>query len=129
MFDLNPSNGVPVYEQIVRQIKFAIANGVYEPGQMIPSVRELARRLAINPNTVARAYRELQTDEVIEPVRGSGLAVSAGARATCRAERVKLLRQRIAGVMQEAVQSQLAAEDIRQIVDQELAKASGKKGS
>ena len=126
MFEINPSNGLPVYEQITRQIKFAIASGVFETGQMIPSVRELARQLAINPNTVARAYRDLQGDQVVEPVRGSGLAVSSGARALCRTERGKLVRQRIIDVLDEAFQSQLSADDIRQIVEQELARREAK---
>ena len=126
-FDINPSNGVPVYEQVTRQVKFAIANGAYEAGQMIPSVREMARNLAINPNTVARAYRQLQDEQVVETVRGSGLAVSSGAKSVCRTERSKLVRQRIVAVLQEAIQSQLGADDIRQIMEQELDRLASKR--
>lgn len=119
-FDINPSNGVPVYEQVTRQVKFAIANGAYEAGQMIPSVREMARNLAINPNTVARAYRQLQDEQVIETVSGSGIAVSRGAKAVCRTDRTKLIRARISGVLQEAIQSQLSVPEIQQMVTIEL---------
>ena len=74
-FDINASNGVPVYEQVARQIVNAVASGGLAVGQMIPSVRETAKELAINPNTVARAYRSLQDEAILETVRGSGLSL------------------------------------------------------
>ncbi len=95
LFRIEPQNGLAIYEQIVRQVKFAVAGGVLKPGQMIPSVRELARELAINPNTIARAYRQLQDDRVIESVRGTGLEVAGGAGERCRGERVKLIAARL----------------------------------
>src|SRR5687768_11038992 len=100
-------NGLAVYDQIVRQIKFAVADGVLRSGELAPSVRELARDLAINPNTVARAYRELQDDGVLETVRGMGLSVAATARRHCQAERTKLIRARLRLVLQEALSSGL----------------------
>ena len=57
-FHIDPSNGLAIYSQIVRQIKFAVAGEALRPGEMVPSVRELARELAVNPNTVSRAYRD-----------------------------------------------------------------------
>ena len=68
-----------IYDQVVRQIKFAVAGGVLKEGELVPSVSELARELTINPNTVARAYRQLQDDGMLTSVRGTGLAVAAGA--------------------------------------------------
>ena len=62
---IEPNNGIPIYEQLVRQIKYAVAEGVVVPGQVIPSVREMARQLAVNPNTVQRAYLQLQDEEVL----------------------------------------------------------------
>ena len=59
-FHIDPTNGLAIYEQVARQVMFAVAGGALAPGEMVPSVRELARELALNPNTVARAYRELQ---------------------------------------------------------------------
>jgi len=67
-FNINTSNGVPVYEQIARQIVFAVANRGIESGELVPSVRNLSRELAVNPNTVARAYRQLQDSGVLETV-------------------------------------------------------------
>src|SRR6185312_14443956 len=94
-FQIDPHNGLAIYEQIVRQIKFAVAGGVLRSGELVPSVRELARELAINPNTIARAYRQLQDDRVLESVRGTGLEVAGGAAERCRNERLKLIRLRI----------------------------------
>ena len=65
---IDAHNGLAVYEQIVRQVKFAVAEGSISAGDLAPSVRELAKDLTINPNTVARAYRQLQDDEVLASI-------------------------------------------------------------
>ena len=121
-FEINASNGVPVYEQVARQIVSAVASGGLESGQMIPSVREMAKELAINPNTVARAYRQLQDEAILETVRGSGIAVSAGAKQKCRTKRSKIIRGRIADVMEEARQSQLTDDEIMKMIQAEFKK-------
>lgn len=121
-FKIDPSNGLAIYEQIVRQVTFAVAHETLKPGDLVPSVRELARSLAINPNTVARAYRELQSEGVIDTVRGTGLAVTSGARRRCQDERVKLLRRRLRHVLEEGKHSQLDLTELRQIVDEEFAR-------
>ena len=84
---IDPKSGVPFYRQIIEQVKFAIANGTLRPGDLIPSVRELAKELAVNPNTVARAYRDLQQDGALDSLRGLGLAVAPGAVERCRRQR------------------------------------------
>ena len=113
-------NGLAVYDQIVRQMKFAIADGALASGELIPSVRELARDLAINPNTVARAYRQLQDEGIVENVRGTGLAVAAAARRACQQDRKKLLTERLGHALAEALQSGLDAEEIEKLVATEL---------
>ncbi len=75
-------------------MKFAVAAGVLRPGELVPSVRELSRQLVVNPNTVARAYRELQNEGLIEPVRGTGLQVAEGAIERCRQARGEFVRGR-----------------------------------
>ena len=121
-FDINTSNGVPVYEQVARQIVSAIASGGLDAGQMVPSVREMAKELAINPNTVSRAYRQLQDNEVLETVRGSGIAVAKGAKAKCKSMRSKAISQRIAHVIVEARQSQLTDDEILKMIKSEMRK-------
>lgn len=120
-FHINPSSDLAIYEQVVRQVKFAVAGDVLTSGDFAPSVRELARELAINPNTVARAYRELQADGVLQQVRGTGLAVAPGAAETCRSERLRLIRERLRQVLVEARQSRLDGVELRALVENELA--------
>jgi GntR family transcriptional regulator len=81
----------------------------------------LARELAINPNTVARAYRQLQDDGVLTSLRGTGLAVASGASERCREDRVELIRARLKQVFLEAKQSRLDPSKLRALVEQELA--------
>jgi GntR family transcriptional regulator len=114
-------NGLAVYDQIVRQVKFAVADGALATGEMVPSVRELARELAINPNTVARAYRQLQDDGVLETVRGTGLSITAAAPRQCRGERTRLIRLRLRMVLEEALRSGLEASEIDELIGAELA--------
>jgi GntR family transcriptional regulator len=124
---IDAHNGLAVYDQIVRQLKFAVADGALRPGEMIPSVRELARELAINPNTVARAYRQLQDDGVLDVVRGTGLAVASAAQRQCQSERTKLIRIRLRNVLREAAQSGLEPNEIEQIMRAELVAAHRQK--
>lgn len=121
-FTIESSNGLAIYDQIVRQIKFAVASGAIRPGELVPSVRELSRDLAVNPNTVARAYRELQADGVLAAVRGTGLEVTAQAAKRCAQARLNLIRERLRSVLQEARNSQLAPADIRALFDEELSR-------
>lgn len=120
---IDPHDGLAIYDQIVRQVKFAVACGALRAGEMIPSVRELARELALNPNTVARAYRELQGEGVLSPVRGTGMEVAEGAERRCRSQRLELIRKRLRQVLTEAIQSQLDAHELRALVEQELSAA------
>ncbi len=117
---IDANNGLAVYDQIVRQIKFSIADGVLAAGELVPSVRELARELTINPNTVARAYRKLQDDDVLEAMRGTGLIVTSGARKICLAARKQLIRARLHDVLLEAHHGGLDAEQIKTLFQTEL---------
>ena len=120
------SNELAIYDQVVRQVKFAVAGSVIRESELVPSVRELARELTINPNTVARAYRRLQDDGVLSAVRGTGLAVAAGAVRRCREERVELIRARLKQVLAEAKQSRLDPHKLRALVQRQLAAIEAK---
>ena len=120
-FDINPHNGVAIYEQIVRQVSFAVAAEALRPGELVPSVRQLARQLAINPNTVARAYRQLQDQQVLEPVRGRGLTVAVDAPRRCHRIRAEVVEARLRQVLVEARQSRLTDGEIRTLIEQQLA--------
>lgn len=120
-FHISLSNGVPVYEQIARQVTFAIASGGIVVDEMVPSVRSLSRELAVNPNTVARAYRQLQDSGVLETVRGEGLVVTSGANRQCKTNRKRLMSERIQTVLEEAWQSHLSESEINSLVADGLA--------
>jgi DNA-binding transcriptional regulator YhcF (GntR family) len=120
------SNGLAIYDQIVRQVKFAVAGEALQAGDLVPSVREMSRELAVNPNTVARAYRELQAQGVLAPVRGTGLEVTPHAARHCAQERVSLIRERLRSVLLEARRSRLELDEIRALVDEELVRLDKK---
>lgn len=125
---IDPTSELAIYDQIVRQVKFAVADEAVQAGELVPSVRELARELTVNPNTVSRAYRQLQSDGVLESVRGTGLAVAQGAPDRCRAVRMTLIRDRLRQVLLEAKHSRLNGENLRELIEQELAVIEHEKG-
>ena len=129
-FKVDPDNGTPIYEQIARQLKYAVAEGTLIPGQLVPSVRELAKSAAINPNTVQRAYLDLQNEEVIEPLRGRGMVVCTGAKRRCISDRQAQLKERLEGFVREAILSGLEADQLQRMFENALHQAtSGGKGT
>ena len=116
---IDAGNGIPIYEQIERQVKFAVANGSLLVGERVPSVRELATQTAVNVNTVARAYRDLQQHGVLNSIRGTGLTVSAEAPKICAAGRLEMIRERLRSVLQEAIRNQISVDEIHRLVDEE----------
>lgn len=125
-FSIDPGNGVAIYEQIVRQVKFAIADKTLRPGQLLPSARVLSQQLAINPNTINRAFQQLQGEGILESMRGRGLAVCDGATSTCVGARRSLLAERFKNVIAEALHSGLSSGDIQKIVNGALKELEGK---
>ena len=124
LYRIEPSNGLAIYDQIARQIKFAVAHGALRAGDLIPSVRELAQTLAVNPNTVARAYRDLQVDGIVEPLRGEGLRIARLAAERCRKERQKLLKDRLKSAILECRHGGLELAEIRSLISEVLQETS-----
>jgi len=119
LIDLSESDGRPIYGRIADGIKFAIAGEVLRPGELAPSVRELSKQLVVNPNTVARAYRDLQAEGLLEPVRGTGLQVASGATERCRLARLEHVRARIRAALDEARETGLGDDEIEAILREE----------
>lgn len=117
---IDTQNGLPIYEQIVRHVKFAVANQLLQIGEHVPSVRDMATRLAVNPNTVARAYRDLQAEGILTPIRGTGLAVTPDAVTRCRSDRLGMIRSRLQSVLKEAWQNGISADELRSLFNEEL---------
>ena len=76
-FQLNPKSGVPIYRQIQDQVRYGIASGLLGPGEQLPTVRSLAVELSVNPNTVIKAYSELEREGILTTEQGSGTFVAA----------------------------------------------------
>lgn len=100
-FNIDPRSGVPIYAQLIDQVKRSVAVGALAPGERLPTVKALALDLTVNPNTVARAYRDLERDEVIEtsPGRGSFVKNRDGAAPFAR----RALADVAAGALEAAI--------------------------
>jgi GntR family transcriptional regulator len=117
------NSGVPIYLQIEQQIKQAIASGVLRHGEELPSTRRTAAELRINPNTVARAYTELEREGVIRTVPGGGTFVgdfSALAPRLLKAEKLRRLRPIARQLAIEAAQLRVSAVEIHKLLDESL---------
>ncbi len=115
---LSPRDGLPIYRQIVNQIKYLVAAGRLAPGEELPPIRALAQQLVINPNTVARAYLELEQAGLVAKRHGSGTYISDGASPLRRAERVKVLGERIDALLAEAGHLEVGLEELFNLMRQ-----------
>jgi GntR family transcriptional regulator len=118
-YHVNPHSGVPIYVQLKEQIRKAVANRQLEEGEQLPSVRELALQLTINPNTVARAYQDLEREGVIETARGLGSFVARRRQHFGNAQDVAL-DQALENLMVEAYQLAVDAGILRQRFEAKL---------
>jgi GntR family transcriptional regulator len=101
---LSAGEGVPFYLQIVRQVKYLVASGRLATGQEVLPIRRLAERLQVNPNTVARAYRELERDGIVVKRRTAGTFVSEAGSPLAHDERIRILTDRVDALLAEADQ-------------------------
>jgi GntR family transcriptional regulator len=120
LFRPNPSLGVPIYLQLMEQVKHAIETGALRPGDQLPGMRPLAEELVINPNTVAKAYRELEREGVIELRHGAGAFVSANA-APKKTDTVRAAQAVVAAAIERLRARGVTDEEIRRLVEAELA--------
>ncbi|MGA7342118.1 MAG: GntR family transcriptional regulator [Terracidiphilus sp.] len=117
---VNAALGLPIYLQIESQVKHAVAAGALKQGSALPSVRKLAAELRINPNTVARAYQNLERDGVIRTVPGGGTYVADNVPGLLKAEKVKRLRPLAMQVAVEGTHLRLSREEIVGLVQDAL---------
>lgn len=122
-FSIDPNSDVPIYEQIVRQVKLAVADGTLAGGQMLPSVRQLSRDIALNPNTIARAYRELQTQAILEPLRGRGMIVRRDAIESCLDARNELVAANLRAALADAFAGGMSNDQVRAIFETALSES------
>ena len=111
-FLIDAKSGVPFYRQIIEQVKFAIARGDLVSGDKLPTVRQLAVDLSINPNTVIRAYRELEIEGMLDTHQGSGTYVSNHQPDIDRLERQRMLDQILTDMLARASSYGLTLDDV-----------------
>ena len=115
---VSPDDGTPIYLQIIQQIKYGVASGRLAAGEQLPPVRKLAEDLLVNPNTIAKVYRELEVQGVLTTRRGAGVYVSEGGSPLARGERVRIVGERIDHLLAEASQMGMDVEEVVQLVRQ-----------
>ncbi len=113
---ISDRDGVPVYVQLVSQIKYLVSSGRLTPGEQLPPVRKLAEQLVVNPNTVARAYRELESEGVVTCRRGAGVFVADGVSPLARREQNRILAERVDVLVTEARQMKVDLDTLVAIV-------------
>ena len=114
---VQPGLGVPIYFQIESQVKHAIAAGALKLDNALPSVRKLAAELRVNPNTVARAYQNLERDGILRTVPGGGCYVSSQSPGLLKSEKLRRLRPMAMQLAVEAKQLRLARAELLQLLE------------
>ena len=117
----NPSSGVPIYLQLMEQVKHSIETGALRPGEQLPGIRPLAEELVINPNTVAKAYRELEHEGVIELRHGAGAFVSGNAGAKKLSDKLRAGQAVVAAAVEKLRARGVTDEEIRRLFEAALA--------
>jgi GntR family transcriptional regulator len=117
---INTESGVPIYLQIMRQIKLLVVSGSMKPGDQLPSVRELSMKLRLNPNTVARIYRELQHEKIIESRRGEGNYISENILEPLAREKHKVISESLKEFLGQARSFGYTDKEIKEIFSDAL---------
>lgn len=125
---VSPKSGVPIYVQVVTQIKQLVASGRLPVGSELPTIRALAEELLVNPNTIARAYRELEQGGVVTARRGLGTVVSESGSPLRLKERTGLLRDRVDGLLAEASQLGFEFEEVVELLHERREQRAAERG-
>jgi GntR family transcriptional regulator len=121
MFRVNPSSGIPLYLQLMEQVKHAVETGALRDGDRLPTIRKVAEDLVMNPNTVVRAYRELEHEGVLDLKHGSGAYIKAtsGGRARLVHEAQKVMHSAVERLISRGI----SKDELRRVFESELARA------
>src|ERR1700694_5346300 len=119
-FKLTPTTGQPLYLQLMQQIRHAAETGALQNGDQLPGIRTLAEELVVSPNTVAKAYSELEHEGLLEMRQGAGAFVCVKRRTRLLADHVHAARARVRDLIEELRESGLQDEEIRRAFEAEL---------
>src|SRR5690348_3725592 len=120
--DVNPRSGVPLYVQLIEQVKHALEIGVLQPGDQLPTVRQLASELTIAPNTIVKAYDELTNLGLIESRQGVGTTVTASFNGALRKQQLEALFERIRVLVRDAANLGVSEHELTEHFEAELAR-------
>ena len=123
---INVADGVPIYRQIANQVRYLAASGSLAPGEELPPIRTLALQLKVTPNTVVRAYDELEAAGVIHKRRGAGTYVSEGQSRLADRERQRIIEQRVDALLAEAHHLNFTADELLRVLDERRAAMEGR---
>lgn len=119
-FEVNTTGREPIYRQLAEQVREAIARGRLAPGTRLPSVRELSKTLVVNPNTIARAYTDLEREGVLHTRPGLGVFVAAPGSELVKPARKKRLVERIDGLLTEAIHLDFTQQETRVLIEDRM---------
>ena len=125
---ISTGDGVPIYLQIANQVKYLVAAGRLAAGDEIPPIRVLAHQLLVNPNTVARAYLELEREGVVQKRHGSGTYISSAGSPLARKERLKILSERVDALVAEARHFEVGPDELVRLVKERSESIQPKEG-
>jgi GntR family transcriptional regulator len=119
---INFSSGVPIYQQLMEQIKHAVDTGAIRGGEQLPTIRKIAEELAMNPNTVARAYRELEREGFIEVRHGSGAYVGLPSTSSVKVAGIRKAAEVLRPAIERSLAIGLSESELRRVFEDELAR-------
>lgn len=125
MINIDARSSTPIYEQIIHGVKESIVKGILQPGDKLPSVRELASMLTTNPNTVSKAYTELERMKIIETLRGRGTFVSTDYKPKLEEDRMAKLKEDLKKILLDAHYMGIKSVEIKKIMDELYAELLG----
>lgn len=125
--NLNPNSGLPIYRQLVQQLRERIASGQLAEGEKLPSVRDLSKELKVNMLTVAKVYQFLEAEELVVSRRGLGTFVAAGKASRSLREKRGLISEAVEQLIAEAKHLQLSEEELIHLVEQRFRRNEGEK--
>lgn len=118
MIQIDPRSSTAIYEQIIQQMKELCLKGVIKPGEKLPSVRELSTMIIANPNTVSKAYKELEREGIIETLRGRGTYVSENAQKTLDEGKMEMIKDQLKPLIIDAVYAGVDIEIIHNWIEE-----------
>ena len=125
IFTLQPSSGVPIYLQLIQQVRRMVASGQLTPGTELPSVRDVATEYTVNPTTISKAYSLLENEGLLQRNRGKPMTISAGRRGVgSLSQRLKQIEPQIEALVLAAQQLQLKSAELCQFIDKKMGEDS-----